>query len=239
MLRLASVRSLRCAYVWRAMSAASEPPSAGSGASAEGETAPPRETSAPALFFNDLVYRGRESRLLAVGDLRKLLQLCEKKSHVKYAVEAVRLFESKGHDFSEEVNSHFVSACLRGDNPQAAAEMFVKRSYRIGAWSTLKSIDKLVSAMDETSHSALLKDVLLVLGNKGVRFSEVAALKMLRAAVTVDGFVLDTDTKTLVQRTVVPAIEDVDSFLTAHNVSTVAATADAVAGGAEVTSSSA
>jgi hypothetical protein len=50
-------------------------------------------------YYQDLVKRGSKGKLLAVGDLRKLMQLCQKPYHVKYAVLGIKYYQKKGHDF--------------------------------------------------------------------------------------------------------------------------------------------
>ena len=165
---------------------------------------PSKEINLPGRYYQDLLFRGRQRRLLAVGDLRKLMQLCVRPSHVRYAVEGVKLFQTKGHDFSEEVNSHFITACIRGGNPQAAAELMCIPKHRIGAWSTLTSIGRLIDALDEEKDAELLKNLLFVLAPKGVKFSESAVIKCLDAAVKTEAFVADEALSHMVLKAVHP-----------------------------------
>ena len=154
--------------------------------------------------FQELVFRGRQGRLLAVGDLRKLLARCQTKDHVRYAVQGVELYQRKRHDFSEEVNSHFVSACIRGESPMAAVELFLKPSYRIGAWSTLTSIGRLVDAVGEQGDAVKLKEMLFLLADKGVKFSEDTVFKILTAASKTEAFELTDDLLAKVLQSVHP-----------------------------------
>lgn len=158
-------------------------------------------------YFQDLVFRGRQGRLLAVGDLRKLLELCQTKEHVKYAVLGVELYQRKRHDFSEEVNSHFINACIRGGDPMAAVEVFLRPINRIGAWSTLTSMGRLVDALGEDAEGTKLKDMFVLLASKGVRFSEDTIVKIFTAASKAEGFELTEDLVSAACQSVYPRDE--------------------------------
>ena len=175
--------------------------------SSSGHNGPSGTTNEVGQFFQNLVFRGRQGRLLAVGDLRKLLELCKTRDHVKYAVLGVELYQRKRHDFSEEVNSHFVSACIRGGEPMAAVELFLRPSHRIGAWSTLTSMQRLIDALGEEADGAKLKDMFFLLANKGVRFSEDVIVKIFTAASKAEGFELTDDLLSAAQHSVYPRDE--------------------------------
>lgn len=100
----------------------------------------------PGQYFSHL-QRYTDKRKMALGDLRKLLDMCKTPEQVKYAIQAQELFQRRGQDFSEEVNSHFIKACIRGSNPEAAANVLIKESNRMGAWSTATSLSALVNEL--------------------------------------------------------------------------------------------
>jgi hypothetical protein len=103
--------------------------------------------------YHDLVRRGSKGKPLALRDLRKLLEQCVQPSHAKYGVQAVAIYQIKGQDFSEEINSHFISAVAeRGRRPLEAAHVLAKYKNRIGAWSTASSLAKLINAMTASAH---------------------------------------------------------------------------------------
>ena len=101
-------------------------------------------------YYHDLVYRGRGHNALKLGDLRKLMQMCDTPELARYSLQAVHLYQRKGQDFSEEVNSHFVrSVAIDGKQAVAAAKVMAKWKNRIGAWSTTTSLEKLLGALVE------------------------------------------------------------------------------------------
>jgi hypothetical protein len=74
------------------------------------------------------------------------------------------------------LNSHFIKACIRGENPHAAAEMIVVKKNRIGAWSTPTSINRLVESILNSptvnnDDVALVVDVLDSVSSKGINFN--------------------------------------------------------------------
>ena len=91
----------------------------------------PDQVSILGKKYNELLFKGRKRKPLGLTDLRKLLQECTLPNHVKYAVGAVQYYQIKGQDFSEDVNSLFIKACVAGDNPIAAAEVILKVSSTI------------------------------------------------------------------------------------------------------------
>ena len=117
----------------------------------EGAAAPAidnSDRSEVSIAYTQMMFKGRRGNALGLGELRKLLQLCAEPAHANYALQAVKLFQTKGQDFSEEVNSHFISAVAeRGGSPLEAGRMLAVPKNRIGAWSTTKSLTKLVEAM--------------------------------------------------------------------------------------------
>lgn len=112
--------------------------------------------------YQELVFRGRGSYKLALGDLRQLLQKCTTKDDVKYGAQMVELFQRKGQDFSEEVNSHFVAMCIRAGQPELAVKHFSKYNNRIGSWTTPKSFLSLATAAIQASAAAKDKQVATV-----------------------------------------------------------------------------
>jgi len=99
-------------------------------------------------LYHVLLHRSRGANQLALGDLRKLLEQCKGPDELKYATHAVALYQRKGQDFSEEVNSHFISACIRGGQPAVAAAELAKYACRIGAWTTPAAFERLVASLE-------------------------------------------------------------------------------------------
>jgi hypothetical protein len=101
-------------------------------------------------YYHDMVYRGRGHNALSLGDLRKLMQMCNTPELARYSLNGVDLYQRKGQDFSEEVNSHFVrSVAIDGQQAVTAAKVLAKWKNRLGAWSTTTSLEKLLRAMVE------------------------------------------------------------------------------------------
>lgn len=48
-----------------------------------------------------------------MGNLKKLILLCENQEHLKYILYSVDLYQLKGYDFSEELCSLFLKACVK------------------------------------------------------------------------------------------------------------------------------
>ena len=106
-------------------------------------------------YYHNLVFRGRGHNALALGDLRKLLQMCNEPKLAKYSLQAVALYQRKGQDFSEEVNSHFIrSVAVEGKQAVAAAKVISKWKNRIGAWGTTTSVEKLLRGLLEQGPDA-------------------------------------------------------------------------------------
>ena len=153
-------------------------------------------------YYHDLVYRGRGHNALKLGDLRKLMQMCDSPELARYSLQAMHLFQRKGQDFSEEVNSHFVrSVAVDGKQAVVAAKVMAKWRNRIGAWSTTTSLEKLLLALvdqgpyessvaedegngvqeDASDIAALVVELLEVSFKKGVFMSKAvfeAAIKL-------------------------------------------------------------
>ena len=137
--------------------------------------------------FHELLHRGRGENMLALGDLRKLLEMCQSPEEVKYATQAVALYQRKGQDFSEEVSSHFVKACIRGGQPTAAATELAKYGSRIGAWTTPASFERLVASLEATGAAQECVPVVHTLALKGVKLkSDSVAVAVKAAAATGD-----------------------------------------------------
>ena len=132
--------------------------------------------------YHELVHRGRGINALALGDLRKLLQMCKTADEVKYASKAVALYQRKGQDFSEEVNSHFVNACIRGGQPIVAATEFAKYGSRIGAWTTPASFERLVASLEANGEVNESINVVQVLALKGVKLKKESVAIAVKAA---------------------------------------------------------
>ncbi len=149
-----------------------------------GEKKPP---SPAGTTFHELMHRGRGGNMLALGDLRKLLEMCQTPEEVKYATKAVALYQKKGQDFSEEVNSHFVKACIRGGQPIAAATEFAKYGNRIGAWTTPASFERLAASLEASGAAQESIAVVQTLSLKGVKLkSDSVAIAIKAAAATGD-----------------------------------------------------
>ena len=109
---------------------------------------------------------------MSLGDLRKLLQECKTKDDVKYGAKLVEAFQEKGQYFSEEVNSHFVAMCIRGEQPLVAVKQFSKYKNRIGAWTTPKSLHSLVTSALAEKDAEVVKELAVALEtmtSKGVK----------------------------------------------------------------------
>ena len=131
-------------------------------------------------YYHDLVYRGRGHHALALGDLRRLLQMCNSPELARYGLYGVDLYQRKGQDFSEEVNSHFIrSVAVEGKQAVAVAKMIAKWKNRIGAWGTTTSLQRLMQGLidqapadgsvdGEASIAELAVSVLEVSHRKGV-----------------------------------------------------------------------
>jgi len=98
--------------------------------------------------------------------------MVEDSNHVKYAVLGIQLYQRKGHDFNEEICSHFIRACVRGNNPNAAAELIIDFPNRIGAWASATSFHHLVEAFLKAEDNALLVPTFEMVVRKGLKPAE-------------------------------------------------------------------
>eukprot|EP01041_Mallomonas_annulata_P010713 gene10712-22368_t len=112
--------------------------------------------------YHELLHRGRQKNRLALGDLRKLIQLCDDAETIKYAVLGIELYQRKGQDFSEE-------ACIRANEPMKAASMFLKYENRISAWTTKTAMNRLSESLLAQGEASTVFDVLVMLMDKGFR----------------------------------------------------------------------
>lgn len=95
--------------------------------------------------------------------------MVENTENVKYAVLGVQLYQRKGYDFNEEICSHFIRACVRGNNPKAAAEIIVDFPNRIGAWASATSFHHLVESFLKAEDSSLLIPAFEMVVRKGLK----------------------------------------------------------------------
>ena len=106
-------------------------------------------------YYHDLVYRGRGHHALALGDLRRLLQMCNTPELARYGLHGVDLYQRKGQDFSEEVNSHFIrSVAVEGKQAVNVAKVIAVWKNRIGAWGTTTSLQRLMQGLLDQAPSA-------------------------------------------------------------------------------------
>jgi hypothetical protein len=105
---------------------------------------------------------------LAISDLRNLFYKINAQEHLKYAVLAADLYQRKGQDFSEEVNSLFVKACVQAKDPHVAVDYFFLRKKRLGAWTTVTSFNRLTEAVLESGTPGNILGVAELLRYKGL-----------------------------------------------------------------------
>lgn len=112
---------------------------------------------------------------MALGDFKNLCVKISDPKDVKYAKYAAELFQRKGQDFSEETNSHFVMACIRGNAPGVVVEHFSDSKHRLGAWTTNKSFNRLLEALHEQDVlPEQFVDVLKTLKVKGLYLNDAS-----------------------------------------------------------------
>ena len=107
-----------------------------------------------------------------------MLESCHKPEHVTLAVEGVRLLQDRQYDFSSEVSSHFVQACIRGGDITAVTGEIANFGNRIGAWLTGNAFHVLVSSRLNAPVEGLALDV-----NKLLQAGETAVSKGLKPEV--------------------------------------------------------
>lgn len=86
----------------------------------------------------------------------------------KYAGLAIDWYQEKGFDFTEELNSIFVKLCIEEDRPEIAVQRFLYKKGRIGSWSTVTSINRLLKCLLEKNDAETMVQVIKVLSPKGV-----------------------------------------------------------------------
>ena len=89
-------------------------------------------------------------------------------SDLTYVKNGVELYQKKGQDFSEEVNAHFIQACLRAGNPKVASDLFSVYANRISAWSTPKTFHMLVESLISRNELESVVKMLSIVSKKGV-----------------------------------------------------------------------
>jgi hypothetical protein len=129
---------------------------------------------------------------LALGDLKNLLARIEAPGDAKFAQLAADLYQRKGLDFSEEVNSHYIKACIRTGTIGVAVECLRRPEHRLGAWTTLKGLLNLLESAPEDVSLSSLVDMLSILQKKGLRlnskvFETAAALVVRRPSSAGEG----------------------------------------------------
>jgi len=100
-------------------------------------------------YYQTLVHKGGQGAL-GLRDLKHLFEKCLEPDHLKYAIKGVEMYQRKGHDFSEEINSLFIRLCIAAKNPKAAIDICSVYKYRLGAWSTPSSLGNLIESMSES-----------------------------------------------------------------------------------------
>jgi hypothetical protein len=86
---------------------------------------------------------------ISTGKLRNLLLNCNDPNDLKFAIKGVNFYQTNQQDFSEEIGSLFLKACVRCKNPVAYVALINKKQNRIGAWTTTKSINLLINSISE------------------------------------------------------------------------------------------
>jgi DNA phosphorothioation-dependent restriction protein DptG len=97
------------------------------------------------------------------------MKMCQAPEDVKYAALAADWFQEKGFDFTEELNSMFVTKCVEANQTNLAVTRFLYRKGRIGSWSTPSSLYRLLSALQvQEDHDSIIQ-LVQTLTVKGVR----------------------------------------------------------------------
>jgi hypothetical protein len=121
-----------------------------------------------------------QKNLIGIRELKVLLNACGPKD-AKYAGLGIDWFQKKGFDFSEELNTLFIDACVRGQKPEVAVSRFIYGKGRIGAWSTPRSLNKLFKMLRERNDAESMLTVLEALIPKNVRVNNVTITLCLKA----------------------------------------------------------
>lgn len=115
-------------------------------------------------YYQSLVHKGGQGAL-GLRDLKHLFGKCLEPDHLKYAIKAVEMYQRKGHDFNEEINSLFIKLCITFNNSKAAVDILSVYKNRLGAWSTPTSLGKLIEKMNEKMDTSSAPEDLLALVN--------------------------------------------------------------------------
>ncbi len=94
--------------------------------------------------------------------------LCNKPQDIKHILGVVNLYENKGYDFTEEINSLFIKACIRCEDPKAAAIAIAKYENRIGAWTSITAFSRLLEVLLEKGEFEILIDAVSTMYRKGI-----------------------------------------------------------------------
>ena len=117
--------------------------------------------------------------------LQKLLIMSNEPDHINYITHGVRMYQTKGQDFSEDIASHFIRACLRVENPKAAAVECSKYKNRIGAWVTPKPLHLLIAKLVEINEIEAIVNMLDTVSKKGA-ISKLESFEILMPAIKSD-----------------------------------------------------
>lgn len=131
-----------------------------------------KDVETPGRYYQYLVHKGRQKNLLGLADLRRLLERCQTEDHAKYAVKGVEYYQLKGNDFSEEINSIFIKACIRANKPRMAADQILVFKNRIGAWTTVTALNRLLTSLLANGEEAeILVNVITMVIFKGIKIN--------------------------------------------------------------------
>jgi hypothetical protein len=89
--------------------------------------------------------------------------------HTKFVFRGVKLFQSRGFDFSEELCSLFVKFCVQNNQAKAGAQIITKPGYRIGSWLSRKSLDQIGNALLSSNNVDLAASVLKTTAERGLK----------------------------------------------------------------------
>jgi hypothetical protein len=105
----------------------------------------------------------------------------------KYAALGVELYQRKGQDFSEEICSHFIQACIRSKGTHLAGKIFLDKRNRISAWASPKMLANILTHLEEDHQTAL--EVTLAMAKKGLVLNEEVFSRVLKVtSSSVTGF---------------------------------------------------
>ncbi len=113
-----------------------------------------------------------QSNRLGLVDFRQICSKIQNSNEIKYAVKTAEIYQRKGQDFSEEVNSHFIQACVRSKSPLVALEYFLKPKNRLAAWTTATSLNRLLESALANNANTNLLEVILILKSKGLHLNK-------------------------------------------------------------------